>query len=150
MREIYFHGYTIREDGVVLSQFGRPLKMRWHNNHYEFRLKVGDERKSFIVARLIYNAFHPFGMSDRNLCVIHKDGDNRNLHLDNLALVERKDLIHGDKHVRSLLSNAQAEEVRALYAAGGVSMGQLAKRYEVSKSTIQSLIERRHRDYYKL
>lgn len=46
----------------------------------------------------------------------------------------------GDSHPGAKLSNAQAEEIKKLYAAGGVTQATLAKQYNVSQMTINHVL----------
>ena len=110
----------------------------------------------------MYHAFHPFDIDDKNLCVSYKDDNSLNIHLDNLYLTHRKDLIQGDKHVtRAKITDEQAEEIRTLYKGKtgnnqfdktGQSLQDLANMYGVSRSNIAMIIKKRSRneDSYKL
>lgn len=164
-----FHGYTIYADGTILGLYGKEVKKRINAGRYEVRLNVDKERKNFIVARLIYHVFHTaadgnqaFDIHDRNQCITHKDGDKLNIHLDNLVMQLRKDLIQGESHSAiAKLTDQQAQEIRSQYKgkAGSnqlnkksPSMKDLADSYGVSKSNIAAIIrgESRTSADYKL
>lgn len=162
MRSVNYYGYTIFEDGTVHGLYGKDVKKRLHNDRYEIKLSIEGKRKNFVLARLVYHAFHPFDIADKNLCISYKDGDKLNVSLDNLYLTDRKELIQGEKHRnRSKLSNTEVEEIRNLYngKAGsnqrdkkGYSLQDLAIKYGVSKSNIMWIVKGMSRDKeeYKL
>lgn len=162
VRAVDFHGYTICEDGTIYGLHGRKLKQRLHDGRYEIRLVINGERKNFIVARLVYFVFIGFDIDNVNLCIVPKDDDKLNIHIDNLYMEERKDLIQGSKHKKiAKITDEQAEEIRSLYKgkAGGnqydkssPSLKDLADRYGVTKSNIAHIIKdkSRSKEHYKL
>lgn len=156
-----FHGYTFYEDGTILSLHGRPMKIRNNRGRKEIKLVVDGKRENFLVSRLMYKLFVGFDMENKDLCVIHKDDDKLNIHINNLALEHRKNLIQGDKHTISKLTNEQAAEIRKAYRnkkgvnqhdKEGLSMNDLAKKYGVTKGQIQMIVKgwSRDEDSYKL
>lgn len=157
-----FHGYTIFEDGTILGLHGRKLKQRKHNERYEIKLTVEGKRVNYLVSRLVYYAFNPFDISDKNLCVSYKDDDKLNVHLENLYLANRKDLVQADKHDKiAKLTDEQVLEIRSLYQGkvgvnqhdkNGPSLNDIAKMYGVSKSNIAWIVKGRSRKQanYKL
>lgn len=159
---VHYHGYTVYSNGRVDGLYGKPIKARLNNGRYEVRLNIDGERKNFILSRLVYHAFHPFNLEDKNLCVTYRDGDKENVDLSNLILVNRKDLIQGDKHIKqSSLTNEQAAEIIDLhsgksgsnqYDKTGYSYQDLAKMYGVSKGNIAMIVKGRSRksENYKL
>jgi len=50
---------------------------------------------------------------------------------------------HGEDNNSAKLTRAQADEIRRLYSSGHYSMRQLAKRFNISKSTIAQIVNRR-------
>lgn len=162
MDSVSFHGYTIYKDGTVVGLYGKEIKQRIRDGRCEVAIRIEGKRKNFTTSRLVYHAFHPFDITDKNLCVSYKDENNENIHLDNLYLIHRKDLIQGDKHIgRALITNEQAEEIRRLWNGQvgsnqhdktGYSLNDIAKIYSVSKSNIAMIIKGRSRneDDYKL
>lgn len=162
MRHQTFYDYTVFEDGTIISKTGREVKKRIHNGRYEVRLTINDERKYYILARLVFHVFYakpgndsPFDINDKNQCITHKDGDKLNVHRLNLKVVPRKDLIQGEGHkARTILSDEQVAEIRAAYsgAAGAnqydkttPSLKDLADQYGVSKANISAIIKGRSR-----
>lgn len=162
MRSADYHGYTIYEDGTIIGLYGKEVKKRNNNGRYEVRLNIDSKRCNFIAARLIYYVFHPFDISDKNICISFKDNDKLNVHLNNLYETERKELIQGEKHkTRSNLSDQQVEEIRSLYKGKtgsnqydktGYSLQDLANKYGVSKSNIMWIVKgmSRNKEDYKL
>lgn len=157
-----FHGYTIYEDGTIIGLYGRPIKPSLHNNRYEIKLKVDGKRKNYVLSRLIYYVFKPFDIEDKNLCVTYKDGDSKNIHIDNLQLAHRKDLIQGSKHKAiSKLTDEQVEEIKQAYKGKSganqhnktsPSLYDLAKKYGVTKGNIMQIVKgiSRNEEEYKL
>ncbi len=162
MRKTYFHGYTFYEDGTIIGLYGREIKKVENKGYYEIKLVVNGKRKTFSVARLMYNLFVGFDIDNKNLCVLHKDNNRLNVHIDNLYLEHRKNIIQGSKHDSiSKLTQKQVEEIKELYkgSAGinqhdkkGLSMNDLAEKYNVSKGSIQMILKGwvRNKDNYKL
>lgn len=162
MRSVNYHGYTIYEDGTIIGLYGKEVKKSNNKGRYEVRLNIEGKRRNFVVARLIYHAFYPFDISDKNICISYKDNDKMHIHLNNLYQTERKNLIQGEKHInRSKLSNEQVEEIKTLYNGKtgsnqydkvGFSLQDLANKYGVSKSNIMWIVKgmSREKDDYKL
>lgn len=154
-----YHGYKIHEDGTITGLNGRPVKQRIRNNRREIKLNVDGKRKNFIVSRLVYCVFYPFDWNDKNLCVSFKDGNSLNVHLSNLYLTNRKDLIQGSKHRnRAKLTDKQVKQIRQLYKgkAGnsqydkeGYSLQDIANMYGVTKSNIYMILKGKSRNQKK-
>lgn len=53
----------------------------------------------------------------------------------------------GERHFKCKLSDAAVAEIRAIYAAGGITTRALAKQFGVGKSTIQSIVAFNHRKH---
>lgn len=162
MKSVNYHGYTIYEDGTIIGLYGKEVKKRLNKGRYAIRLNIEGERKNFTVSRLIYHAFHPFDIANRDICISYKDGDKENIHLDNLYMEDRKNLIQGEKHIsRAKLTDQQVDEIRSLYKGkSGVnqldkispSLQDLADKYGVTKSNIMWVVKKmsRNEDDYKL
>lgn len=157
-----FHNYKIYKNGTIINKFGNKLKLRIKNNKYEVKLTINSERKNFIVSRLIYYVFLPFDIIDKNLCISYKDNNSLNIHLDNLYLIHRKDLIQGEKHKTiAILTDQQIKEIKELYKGKSgnnqydkqnYSLQDLANMYNVTKGNIASIVKNKSRDKdnYKL
>lgn len=165
MKRKEFHGFSIYEDGTIISPYGKHIKPRLHNGRYEVRLSnIDGKRKNFVLSRLIYFVFNPFDIDDKNLCVTYKDGNKLNIHLDNLELVHRKDLIQGENHKSiSYLTDEQITEIRNSYKGDmkpganqhnktSPSLNDLAKKYNTTKANIKMIVSgnSRNEDKYKL
>ena len=159
-----FHGYKIYEDGTVIGLQGRPIKIRNNKGRLEVKMNIENDKKIFILPSLMYYLFYGFDISNKNLCVIHKDDNRLNTHIENLALIERKKLIQGEGHLkRSKLTNEQILEIREQYVKSqpgsnqhngkaGTSLSDLALKYGVTKSNIYHIVKglTHNEDNYKL
>lgn len=165
-----FFGYNIFENGSVYNQYGRKLKPTKKKDgrgyRYEIRLHTDKGRQSFILSRLLYYVFNPdFNIEDKNLCVVYKDREltrENKLHIDNLEVKHRKDLIQGDSHHSvNVITSEVAEKIRSEYKgkAGknqrdkkSPSYSDLAKKYNTSRENIIKIVKResRNKEKYKL
>ncbi len=85
-----FSGYTIREDGVVTSRFGRGITHQISRNGYvRVELWQSGSGKKYLVHRLLAEAFipNPQGFATVN----HIDGDKLNNALSNLEWASQSD-----------------------------------------------------------
>lgn len=116
-------------------------------------------RKSVKASRVAYELAHgpiPSGEGWHGVCVMHKcdvricvNPDHLILgtHAENMADRNRKGRaarLAGEKHGCARLSWEQVREMRAAYAAGGVSYEDLMRRFDVSKPTVAGVITRRY------
>lgn len=151
-----FHGYKIYENGMIIGLYNKPIKANLNNGRYEIRLRVDGVRKNYILSRLLAHLFLDLDIENKNKCVVHTDGNTLNIDLSNLEIKDRKDIIQGSKHVqRSKLSESDVKEIMLLYKGkvgsnqydkNGLSLNDIAKKYNVSKSTVHSIIKKRHRN----
>lgn len=76
-------GYTLYEDGIIVSRFGRVIKPQLSNVGYiRVELNNSGAGKKYSLHRLLAEAFIP--NPDAKPVVNHKDGDKTNNSLDNL------------------------------------------------------------------
>ena len=162
MRSASFYDYIIYEDGKVINKYGRELTKRNNKGRYEVKLSQDGKRKNYILARLVYYLFKGFDINNKDLCVVYKDGNTLNVHIDNLELKHRKDLIQGDKHKSiAKISYEDAIKIRELYKGKsgtnqhdkqGYSLRDLANMYGVTKENIKMIVDGKthNRDNYKL
>lgn len=148
MRYKEFYGYKFYEDGTVINKHGKEIKKSIINGVYYISLNINKKRKTFIFSRLLYHLFYPFDIENKNLCVSFKDRNPYNIHLNNLYLTDKKEVIK-----RRKLTDKQIKEIRLLYKGKsgknqyckkGYSLNDLAKMYGVSKSTIQQIVNKKN------
>lgn len=85
----YFHGYAVREDGEVRGKRGGVMKhVSARRGHDSVTLYYDGTSHCFTVAKLVATVFIPNTIGD-DAVVIHKDGDYKNNHKDNLVWSER-------------------------------------------------------------
>ena len=152
-----FYGYTIYENGDIVNKYGKQMSPRNNKGRLEIKLTINGVRKNFSVGRLVYCVFNnidPFTF-DKDQCVTFKDGDKLNVNLDNLECKYRGDLIQGEKHNISKLTDKEIEEIRKKYFSTKNnrpinqydvkgeyhSYRSLAKDYDVTYPTIKQIIE---------
>lgn len=62
-----------------------------------------------------------------------------------MAKKKKKTLhVSGEDHHKSVLCESQVREIRRCYAAGEASIGYIADEYNVSRSTIWDIIQRKN------
>ena len=118
MYKVDFYGYTIHSDGSIINRHGRELKQRVNNGRKEIRLVVNGVRKNFMVSRLVYCAFNNIDIFklNKDKCVTFRDDDKLNVNLSNLKLVDRANLIQGEKHKSiNKLTDREVKEIRHRY-----------------------------------
>lgn len=162
MRKAVFYNYIISEDGTILNSKGTVHKLRINNGTYETKLVIDGISRYVQLHRIIYYLFvKKYDLYDYNICIIAKDGNFLNLDANNLELVKRSSLIHGQKHkFRAKLSDEDVENILAEYKGPsanqfdkvGPSYRELSNKYGVTKSAIASIIrkESRNKEKYKL
>lgn len=163
-----FDKYKIYEDGTIINDRGMELKQNYRHGGREIKLVTPRGRKSFIVSRLVYCVFNNIDIEfwDKNMCVIAKDNDLTNCHINNLMVKPRKDIIQGEKHRnRTSLSQTDVDMIKELYANNPpkptnqyditkeyYSYQRLADIFGVTKGNIRAIINGQswNKDKYKL
>ena len=85
-----FSGYTIREDGIVTSRFGRQIKPQVSKNGYvRVELWENGKGKKHLLHRLLAQSFIP--NPEEKPQVNHIDGDPKNNDLDKLEWVTQSE-----------------------------------------------------------
>ena len=115
---------------------------------------VGDEKTMLAhrVSFLIANGYLPKAVChhcDNTSCVnpLHLFGGSQ---ADNLNDMRRKGrhseppTFYGQEHPGSVLNDLKANEIRSMYAKGGISQARLAKIYGVCQSTIGNVVRGKH------
>jgi len=170
MQEIWkeIKGY---ENMYQVSNLGKikSLKRYIYNNRYgqslvsEKILKAGKnygylhvllckngQMKNFKVHRLVAQAFLRLDITNKKLCVCHKDDNPQNNKLDNLWLGTHKDNTqdmfsknrqhnrNGEKHPSSKLTEKQVKKIRELLKTP-LFQREIAKMYNISNKTISKI-----------
>ena len=159
------------EGWYEVSSIGRVRRVRGGNNNtfagkilrpgtcpkgyrYVWLHKHGVE-KSQAVHRLVSDAF--IGPCAKGFCRNHMNGDPSDNRPENLEIVTKsRDVIHsyrllgrkhtpcrGSKSGTSKLNEAQAVQIRDLYASGRHTMKAIGKMFGVTKFPIQQIVHRR-------
>jgi len=123
----------------------RRLKPQITMNGY-LTVTFGD-RKRKLVHRLVAIMLIPNPENKPYVC--HKDGNKRNNHIDNLywgtAAENMADCkkhgtyICGEKSVKSKLKEIQVLEIKRLLKKGSMSQHSIAKKFDISRSTIRNI-----------
>ena len=162
MESLMLDKYEIFENGMIINtSTGKEIAQRIKGKHKEVRLTLNGIRKNFITSRLVYWLFNDnFDIDNKDLCVVAEDLIN--FTLSDLKVVNRKDLIQGEKHKNVYkLTNEQVAEIKSLYIGKtgvnqhtktGMSYSDIAKKYGVTRGLIASIIrgEIRNENSYKL
>ena len=145
-------GYLATSDGQIIGRSGCVLRGGMTPTGYcVVSLHCEARRVADYVHRFVLEAFVgpcPGGMQCR-----HLDGNPSNNRLGNLRWGTRQEN-EGDKirhrtgsrgsgHGRAKLTERQVAKIRALYAAGDVTQGRLARRYGVTFSLISQIVRRK-------
>lgn len=152
-------GYRVSDDGVV--------ECRRNNAGFDsgcwsrraakpdadgyFRLTIHHRNRSvFIGVHTLVLICHGPPRPPGNSMALHGNGNPQDNHIDNLrwgfGLDNASDReLHGntaacETHGCSKLTWSDVDEIRVLYAAGGISMSALAKKFKVNKKTILNVI----------
>jgi hypothetical protein len=157
-----YPGYRVGNDGSVwsrrsatgkgkMSSTWRRLKFHTHRSGYKVVTFYIGGRKNQLVHRLVLLSF--IGPCPDGKSVRHLDGDPGNNNLHNLcygtqAENEADKVAHGrdpkgERHGHAKLTDELVRQIRAAYAAGGVTQKQLAEQYNMTQSKISYVVIRR-------
>lgn len=144
---------SCRKKGYGLSKgLGKWHIMTPHDHSYQLSvgLRFNKRRRQVGVGRLVLEAF--VGPCPEGMECCHNDGDRLNNHLENLrwdthtANVEdsRKHgtMTRGEASPNAKLTDEKVKEIRSLHTRG-YCMSDLVSVYNVSRSTIQAVVEGR-------
>ena len=162
LKSVMLDKYEVFEYGIIINTLnGKEMAQRIKDKHKEVRLTLNGIRKNFITSRLVYWLFNDnFDIDNKDLCIVAEDLIN--FTLSDLKVVNRKDLIQGEKHKNVYkLTNEQVAEIKSLYIGKtgvnqhtktGMSYSDIAKKYGVTRGLIASIIrgEIRNENSYKL
>lgn len=107
--------------------------------------------KTFRVHTLVGNYFLMKDYSKKGLTVNHKDGNRTNNHIDNLELLTSKEnnlharenklcFQHGEKSIKSKLTNEQAKKIRELKKNSDITYVKLGEIYNMSSQAISNIV----------
>lgn len=148
----------IRRIGVVRGAPPKEfIKQYKHKTGYMIvKLSMKSKGKNKKVHRLVMLAFTD--RHDPSLIVNHIDGNKCNNRLDNLEWCTHKENIshamltlkvcygnhtHGESSPSSILKTESVKKIRELHAAGGHTRLSLSRLFNVSKSTIGQIVNRK-------
>lgn len=167
------YNYKVYKNGTVENKNGHKMAIK--NNNKEslakykrpaIRLSNNGNKKEFVLARLVYCLFNDidYNTLDTDKCVTYKNGNQLDCNLSNLKLVDRKDLIQGEKSKSSVLTDKEIKEIRTLYNKTKDidvvnqhdvnyrkknSLGVLAKKFRTTKQNINSIVHEKSRNVEK-
>lgn len=135
--------------------FEKVLKLNKSPFYYQILLCAEGVRKSIKVHRLV--AIHFIPNPENKKEVNHKDFDKLNNHVDNLEWVTPKENsrhaynagkthpphFYGEKNTSSKLTQLQVDDIRKEHTNKRGSMAFLSKKYNVSKTNISCIINRK-------
>lgn len=154
--------YQVSNMGRVKSlNYNHTLEERILKNiksngyYYRVMLYKNKKGKSIRIHRLVGNAF--IKNPDNKPCINHIDGNKSNNRVDNLEWCTYKEntehafitgmMVNRDtkgiKNCKSKLNNVQVLEIREKYSTGKYTYQELADEYNVHKSTIELIINRK-------
>ena len=153
----FIKDYYITKNGEVYSILNgkkRRLKTQINQKGYE---RIIIRKKSYQIHRLVAENFIP---NQNNLQQVnHKDGNKLNNCVDNLEWCNNSyNQIHAwnnnlQPRLRKVPNRAltleQAKEIREEYLTGKTSQRKLAKKYNVSKTTIADLLNGKYYNHSK-
>lgn len=133
----------------ILSDTWKKMKQNISSRGYHLICLWSNKKmKTCLVHRLVLLAFIgpcPQGMECR-----HLDGNKDNNNLDNLRWgtcdenvqdrIDHNRTCPGEKNVNAKLTWKEAEEIRQIYAAGGISQRKLANKYGVNKRAVWNIV----------
>lgn len=146
-----FKGYTVYEDGTVVSPFGKtvsPIIRETHGNRPTIRITENGKQKQIALSRLVYSVFKPeeFDITDQSIAIMQLDGDPTNCRIDNLYMVDRKEACRlgritipvEDKEKIQMMLNRGLNmiDVADIYGVTNTSMHYYCKRYGITKPMI--------------
>lgn len=150
-REVTSGGLTRTQPERILAHW------RGRTSLYDrVRLYKNGIGKKFTVHRIV--AEHFLDDWDPALEVNHIDGNRYNNAADNIEMCShQRNMEHaiandlkndyGERSSNARLTNAQAEDIRKRYHAGGITQHELATKFAVSHQTVSCIV--RHKKYFR-
>ncbi|MGB7785139.1 MAG: hypothetical protein WBL27_03460 [Salinimicrobium sp.] len=140
-----FRDLRILEDGSRFVLLDKPLKVRSHKTKKGSLKVVMINRTYYSAAKLVLETWGTPPADNRRYYARYKDGNNKNLHPDNLYWglqnQTKKELF--ERHIRqSKLSKDQTYEAFHRHNFKGESLASIARDFKVSDMTIHRAIKR--------
>tara|TARA_R110000851_G_scaffold263127_1_gene415627 strand:- start:237 stop:785 length:549 start_codon:yes stop_codon:yes gene_type:complete len=145
--------HLINKNGHIIFRKGKVLSGRLSNMGY---LRVLLSGKEFLIHRLVCFTF----LSDEKPEVNHKDGNTLNNNLSNLEWctgLENKrharrnglvvNIVKGEEHYLCKYSDDMILDIYNDYHLNGISVNSLLDIYDISRTTIYSIINKKTRKY---
>jgi hypothetical protein len=139
----------VNKMGVTHHRKGKVLKLNTHRQGYRKAVLHRDNVPAHVLAHIIVAAAF-LGPRPEGYCVCHNDGDPSNNHVGNLRYDTREgnmaDKVKHGTHQRgergglAKLTWPIVREIRARYAAGGVTQRQLAAEYGICKASVSHIV----------
>lgn len=150
-----FDGYSVTSDGQVFGPSAHVLTPIVDRDGYRrVRLSLGarNQKRSMgvhVAVLLAWVGPMPDGME-----AAHIDGNPGNNVLTNLRWATHSSNVadkvahgtdpKGGRNPNAVISEGDAEDIRAAYAAGGVTQRRLAARYGIAQSAVWSIVHGHH------
>lgn len=140
-----FRDLRILEDGSRFVWLDKPLRIRAHKTKKGSLQVVAINRTYYSAARLVLETWKEQPKDEKRYYACYRDGNNKNLHPDNLYWglqnMKKKDLF--ERNVRlSKLSKDQTYEAFHRHNFKGESLAAIAKDFGVSDMTVHRAIKR--------
>lgn len=140
--------FSVGSDGSVIGPLGYVLSPSLNKYGYA-KITIGKCRTA-MVATVVCETWH--GMRPPGKEVAHENGirtDNRPCNLkwktsteNHADKIRHGTAQRGERHGLARLTDDAVRDIRASYAAGGVTLLELGERYGVSKSTVFGIVDR--------
>lgn len=143
----YDDNYLVSDEGEVYSKY-KDNNLSQHTNEDDGYVRVALKDNTYLVHRLVATVF--LG-NHNNMCVNHKDGNKQNNVLSNLEWVtQRENALHCAHEINEQgKQRPSLDELEALREQE-YSYSKLAKKYNVSKTSIALWLGRKSKDTKKL
>lgn len=120
--------------------------------YFQVGLLINGKQTRFLVHRLVGLAWIP--NPENKPMINHKDGNKQNNHVSNLEWVTRSENAKhsftiglqcnkGERHPMHKLTESDVLAIRQIYSTGNISTRKLAQVYNVSKTNIKDIINKK-------
>lgn len=153
-----FHGYSIREDGVVYGKDGNPMKpFKNPKGYLQLGLFIGGKDVCMRVHRIVALAFIQNPLNKRT--VNHKDFNKLKNDVSNLEWATHSEqrfhcLKHGigitenrnhqgEMNPRCLLTEEDVRSIRNMVAEKRLNLPQIGELFGINRNTVSNIFHRR-------